>query len=424
MTLSRRYRILLGAAVVLVAAILFGITMFRLRSPLARSISLIVRAPREVMVKFSADPGLEPGAPVFMLANRKVLKVGFVVHPASPSDDGYVIGLRLFHDVLQPIGDSSRFVVLGPDTIPRWTYENVLTEEKKKFIENELKGYFRMVKPHIQEQLLPILGDIARQLLNATVDALTIELEKRKEKIQEISLKYKPQIMDTLQDIFFEQILPDLKKEGAPLYNRIAREAWENFPWKEVSLSLMKDAADYLNSKIFRKSREHHVKQTLDRYIQDLQDIIISNYKKEFMALIETVITRNLEKEEVQDAFRAISQKIGDDDQIKGLFWDALVGAVVENAAFRDILMKAIGSEMLGEQVFYLAGQFEPYLVSILQFLLIDEETQTLSGDIVLLIRNKLNEEDNQMIVLEPVFIEGGSWSAVKGPFYGTIYRK
>lgn len=271
----------------------------------------------------------------------------------------------------------------------------MLPVEKRELIQQRLAAAVNRHGEELSAALLPLVESSIRQSLPVIEQELRASLARHDDEVDRLLEHYNRHYVDQhLIPLAQQELLPIVRRHGAPVANEIGRELWDraslwSFGWRAV----------YDRSPLPSRNL---VQQEWIRFVEQEAAPVVETHLEKIVAAVQSMLRDLAASEAVQSRLATAAAELADDPQTRELVAQLLRDSLLENEQLR-VIWREVWSSDQAQRAFRLAGdRLEPVVRQIGDDLFGTPEGG-IDPDFARVLRNQIFGKDRRWVVALPL---------------------
>ncbi|BBM83925.1 hypothetical protein [Candidatus Uabimicrobium amorphum] len=327
--------------------------------------------PFKLKVIFDDWIALRAGDKVYTIEKDERIEIG-AVYAKDYSEKNMVWNLyiNIYPEHKSKIGSDSKFYLESEHGTPAWVVSKLLPEQRREDIKDIIDEYLRIHTEEIQKQLLPIFTEVAQESYTLLQKNFSVIMEKNKDELlKRLQEAEKKHIDKELQKLWDDVVWPIVLEESDPVIAPIVQKLWGKFPKAKIVMLWIYQSLPGTDN--------DHVQKKVEDYLQDKAIPIVEEHKEELGKLLVTITNRLSKEKKVKASFLKMLKNVFTDEALLKILKNTMIELYKIN---RDTLTEKLKKKWSDPQVrnslAEISDNFEPYLIKMINHILIDEERQ------------------------------------------------
>ncbi|WP_372367971.1 hypothetical protein [Candidatus Uabimicrobium sp. HlEnr_7] len=350
--------------------------------------------PLKLKVVFDDWIALRAGDKIYTLTNNIRHEIG-AVYAKNYSEDSHSWNLyvHIYEEHKEKIGADSKFYLEKEPGTPAWVVNKLLPEERRKELQNVLDEYLRIHTESIQQQLLPIFTEVAQESYTLLQKNFSAIMEKNKEELlKKLKDAEKKHISKELQTLWDDIIWPIILEESDPVIAPIVQKLWGKFPKAKIVMLWIYQSLPGTDN--------DHVQKKIEAYLQDKAIPVVEEHKEELAELMVTITNRVSKDDKVKASFFKMFKNIFSDEELLKIVKHTVIELYkINRDTFTEKLKKKWNDPQVRNSLADLSENFEPYLIKMINHILINEQRE-IRPELAQVLRRQILYKDKNFLIV------------------------
>lgn len=349
--------------------------------------------PLKLKIIFNDWVALRAGDKVYILDGDERIEIGAVyAKDYSAAQLAWNLYVHVYPEHKDKIGSDSKFYLQNEHGTPAWVVSKLLPQERREEMKDIIDEYLRIHTENIQKQLLPIFTEVAQESYTLLQKNFSLIMEKNKEELlKSFKEAEKKHINKELQKLWDEVIWPIILEESDPVIAPIVQKLWSKFPKAKIVMLWIYQSLPGTDN--------DHVQKKIEDYLQDKAIPIVEEHKEELAKLLVTITNRLSKEDKVKESFLKMFKNVFTDEALLKILKNTMVELYrINRDTLTEKLKKKWNNPQIRNSLAEISDNFEPYLIKMINHVLIDEERQ-IRPELAQVLRRQILYKDKYFLI-------------------------
>lgn len=357
--------------------------------------------PLDVEIRFRAWVGIKAGDKLYWQtpqldgSNRQEIGVVYA-KKEEPGSGDWIVHTRIYPRFCSQIGEGSTFALVKEPIHSRWIITTLLPADRRAQMQKDLAEYLQEHMQELRSLILPFLREMLQDSYQILHKNFPIFMETHRQEIeqqlQQLKKKYLEQeLIPLLQETMWPIVAAEAKKELEPVVN----EMWKKLPKGELVWLWVYQTLPGVE--------KDQVRRRLEKYCKTEVVAILKKYQSN-LEEVPTRIVREIGKQpKIKESLRNTLQKFSEDKDLMEFAKNLAHKFYQQNE--REIIshwQQKWNSPELQQRLNELALKLEPYLVRMVNRILLSANGKEISPELAEVLRKQVLFKDRYAIYVTP----------------------
>lgn len=275
-----------------------------------------------------------------------------------------------------------------------WVVETILPEEKRRFVEDEIRVFLRDHEETFMAFVRPLAEEVVAEGTKVLEANLSKALSKREKEIHALLDRHREQIRKEVVPVLKKELGPSAKTKADPILREIGRELWDELPMWSLGWRAFVD--------VIPGTRQDRVDKWWAEFVDDKAIPILEKHEPELMKALEELIEEGGRNPAIRKELSKATKRLAKDPAFRKLARGILEDALIRPFQARELLERLLKDPAHRARMRKLSEAFAPTLQRIARKLTVDEKTGEIDPNLVRVLRRVVFHKDARYVELVP----------------------
>jgi hypothetical protein len=324
-------------------------------------------------------------------------EIGVVYAKKEEAESGvWVVAARLYPQFAKMIGQESSFTLVKEPLNSRWIIATLLPPARRAQIQKDAAEYLQLHIEELRALVLPLLNELLQDSYRILKKNFATFLDSHRQELeqhgQRLKKKYfQQELMPLLEKILWPIAAAEAKKELEP----VAEELWKKLPKGELVWLWIYQTLPGVE--------KDQVRKRLEKYCKNEVVAILKKHQSSLEKVPARILHQASQDPKIKESLRQILQKLLEDEELLDFAKNLARKFYAQNE--QEIVaewQQKWKSQTLQQKLNELAQQLEPYLVRMVNRILLGQNGKEISSELAEVLRKQVLFKDRYCIAVTP----------------------